>query len=40
MNDKGLTAAPLVSRYLILLHLLPFVIAFVNLLIYRPLRLG
>lgn len=40
MNDKGLTAAPLASRSLILLRLLPFVIAFVNLLVYRPLAAG
>jgi hypothetical protein len=40
MNDKGLTAAPLASRSLILLHLLPFVITFVNLLVYRPLVAG
>jgi len=40
MDDKELTAAPLASSYLVLLHLLPFVIVFVNLLVYRPLAAG
>lgn len=37
MKNRELTAVPLTNKYLIWLHLLPIGIAFINMLVYRPL---